>query len=117
MSIKCLFSEKGNKKMAMRINVKNGSKSNTIRRASVAKGDVYIIPKNKKQEGVYMALGRRSVPPSDDNRWMSLNLVTGEEASTSNGEFTVELVGTSSTEITFGPGYEHLAAKLKKDIR
>jgi hypothetical protein len=91
------------------INVSSAAKNsaNVTTRDSLAKGDVFTINKNKAK-AVFAHMGQRTIPPSNDMRWQSLNLVNGEESSTSNGNTPVTIVGYYTLEAVMGPGYENL---------
>ena len=86
----------------------NGN-SNVVTRRSLQLGDVFTLNKNKNRTP-FVHLGVRTIPPSQDDRWMSMNIHNMENSSTLNGDAPVTIVGHAELTVTFGPGYEDLKA-------
>lgn len=100
------------------INVSVSSKSNVVKRKDVQKGDVFY-QHGGKDKTPRAALGRREIPPSKDARFMSMNLLTGEESSTANGEVSVTIIGRWTLQVDIQEEYKHLFSdgktKSKRD--
>tara|TARA_R110000822_G_scaffold100708_1_gene226475 strand:+ start:1318 stop:1596 length:279 start_codon:yes stop_codon:yes gene_type:complete len=87
------------------INVSVASTSNKVSRADAQMLDVFQV---KGKDTLYANVGIRTSPPSSDHRYQSINIKTGEPASTSNGSSSITIVGKASLEVVLGQDYSHL---------
>jgi hypothetical protein len=81
------------------INVSKGSKSNHVQRKDVKFGELFRA-KGKEMDGAtYAHMGVRTDPPtSGPEAWQSINIDSGEAASSPNGDKGVVIVGGFTIE-------------------
>lgn len=99
------------------INISGKSKNNKLTRADLENGQVFIIKqkldsynnKGGAKPSLYAHVGTSEVPPSTDKHFRSLNLTTGEEASTRNGGSEVVVVGTYEISVDLHEDFANLA--------
>lgn len=91
--------------MAGFINVSGKSTSNKVTRRDVKMMEVFIV---KGSDTPRVHVGTGEVPPSAETHWRSINLLTGEEASTRNGGSEVTIIGTAELNVDVHDDFRHL---------
>ena len=95
--------------MPNHIRISAESNSNLITRDKLKVGQAYRVTSGKHKDNLYGFIGVSTIPPSTEVRYRSMNLNTGEMASTSNVENKVEVVGTYVFDVTLQEDFAHLA--------
>ncbi len=95
--------------MPNHIRVSKESNSNLITRDKLKVGQVYRVTSGKHKDAIYGFIGVSTIPPSNEVRYRSMNLNSGEMASTSSVENKVEVVGTFVFDVTMQEDFAHLA--------
>lgn len=93
--------------MSSLINVSKASKNPYVPRKTLKFGDMFLVKNSKAVPRG--CLGERTIPPSQEIRYDSVNLLTEERSSTVNGDTPVQLIGKFEIHATFGPGFEDYA--------
>ena len=91
------------------INVNATSDSSFTTRDQVEMGELFVV---KGKSKLYAHMGVTTCPPTPGNavpRYKSVNLRTGEDASSANGDTKVQIVGTYSIEANLHEDFAHLA--------
>jgi hypothetical protein len=91
------------------IRVTADSDSSLILRKEVQMGELFIV---KGGDKLYAHMGVTTNPPTPGNavpRYKSVNLRTGEDASSPNGDSKVQVVGTYTIEANLHEDFAHLA--------
>ena len=80
------------------INISGKSQSNKVTRKDVSMGQVFQV-KGENNAKRYAHVGTGSVPPSKAVHYRSINLDSGEEASSHNGDSEVTIIGTWELQV------------------
>jgi hypothetical protein len=91
--------------------VKQPTKKAGLTRSKVKMGEVFRVKRGNGQgwgTKLYAHMGTRTVPPSEEVRFQSLNVKSGEESSSANGNSSVEIVGVWKLGVTLHAKFAHL---------
>jgi hypothetical protein len=86
--------------MATNVKINGTATATKTTRASVPAGACFMVKKGNK---VYANIGQRTVPPSGEARFESINVANGELASSANGKSEVTIVGSWELNVTLTP--------------